>query len=64
MLNSARSVLSEIIFEDDISNVIVKECCADLLDAIVYVDIRIPLPSGKNTNDNAVFEDSATSIET
>ena len=37
MLNSARSVLSEIIFEDDISNVIVKECCADLLNAIVTI---------------------------
>ena len=37
MLNSARCVLSEMIFEDEVSKVIVKDCCADLLDAIVKV---------------------------
>ena len=37
MLNSARCVLSEMIFEDEVSKVIVKECCANLLDAIVTV---------------------------
>ena len=37
MLNSARCVLSEMIFEDEVSKVIVKECCVDLLDAIVKV---------------------------
>ena len=37
MLNSARCVLSEMIFEDELSKVIVKECCVELLDAIVKV---------------------------
>ena len=37
MLNSARCVLSEMIFENEISNVIVKECDEDLLAAIVRV---------------------------
>ena len=32
MLNSARGVLSEMIFEDEVSKVIVKDCCANLLD--------------------------------
>ena len=31
MLNSARCVLSEMIFEDEVSKVIVKECCVELL---------------------------------
>ena len=37
MLNSARCVLSEMVFEDNVSNVVVKECDADLLDTIVQV---------------------------
>ena len=37
MLDSARCMLSEMLFEDKVSNVIVKECCADLLDTIVQV---------------------------